>query len=80
MDKQEKSIPLELYISKDAMSRVQTCIRGWQISLTSKLLFLTGSSKKTDLMLLPHCTSSKRDMTPDASEVPFSILEHAKNE
>lgn len=47
MDKQKKSIPLELYISKDAMPRMQTCmIKGWQISFTPKLLFLTESSKK----------------------------------
>lgn len=71
----KNSILFETFISMDAMPRMQTCmIRGWQISLTSKLLFLTGpwKTKTTFLlsMLLPYCTSYKKYMTP---EVPLEF-------
>lgn len=71
----KKSIPFETFISMDVMPRMQTCmIKGWQISLTSKLLFLTGpwKTKTTFLlsMLLPYYASYKKYMTP---EVPLEF-------
>lgn len=87
MDKQEKSIPLDLYISKDPMPRMQTCTTGgWQINLTSKLLFFfffflqdlqkrQSSNAPASLYFFQKGHDSR-----SASEVPFSILEHAKKE